>query len=414
MNPESPIARLTRLSSRGLPRILLAAGLALVPVVVLLRFFFRGPEAAKAPALSTGETVALSGSARKQAGIETATAKELTRSDQLEAPGVIALDESRTARIGSQVEGIVVAISAETGDRVQPKALLASMHSHVVHDAWADYRKAIADRRRRETEVAYARQASGRAARLYGDKAISLQEKQRADADQVAAEQELDRCRTEVRRSEEAMGHLGITNSEDPSGESGETIPIRAPIGGVVLEKHVTAGSSATPGALLFVVSDLRFLWALAEIDETRLPLVRAGAPATIRVAAYPDETFPGTVAFVGDTINPKTRRVTVRCRVADPAGRLKPEMYARISLGEGTPRRIVAVPAEAVQEIDGKSCVFTADAKGGFVKREIRTGTTADGWVEALSSVRAGETVATHGSFLLKSELLKSTAGGD
>jgi cobalt-zinc-cadmium efflux system membrane fusion protein len=383
-------------------------------MVVLFRFLFRGPEAAKAPALSSGETVALSGPARKQAGIETAATKELTLSDQLEAPGVIALDESKTARIGSQVEGVVVAISSEIGDRVQPKALLASMHSHVVHEAWADYRKAIADRRRRETELAYSAQAADRASRLWADKAISLQEKQRADADRVAAEQELDRSRTEVRRSEEAMGHLGITNSEDPSGESGETIPVRAPIGGVVLEKHVTAGTAVTPGALLFVVSDLRSLWALAEIDETRLPLVKVGQPVTIRVAAYPEEAFAGTVAFVGDTINPKTRRVTVRCQVADPAGRLKPEMYARVSVGEGAPRRSVAVPAEAVQEIDGKSCVFSAEARGAFVKREVRTGTTADGWVEIASGLQAGETVATHGSFLLKSELLKSASGQD
>jgi cobalt-zinc-cadmium efflux system membrane fusion protein len=414
MIPEPILSRLTRVSTRRLPLAALAAGLVLVPSVVLVRSLLRRPESAPPAALSAGETVALPDAAKKQAGIETAQARELTRTDQIEAPGVLALDEAKTARIGSQVDGIVVAISSEVGDRVGPRTVLASLHSHVVHDAWADYRKAVADRRRRETDLAYATQFADRAGRLWAAKALSLQERQRSEADRFAAEQELERARTEVRRAEEAMGHLGITNGEDPSGESGETIPVRAPIGGVVLEKHVTAGTAVTAGMVLFVVSDIRSLWALAEIDETRLPRVRVGFPVTLRVAAYPDRSFAGKVSFVGDTINPKTRRVTLRCQVADPESRLKADMWARISIGEGAPRKIVAVPAEAIQEIDGKTCVFEQDAKGSFVRRDVRTGAAAEGWVEVLDGVLPGTSIATHGSFLLKSELLKSTTPGE
>lgn len=391
-------------------RLLVILLILLVPAVVLVRWLTRkapatGPEKATEPgAVVLGET------ARRDAGIAIETVRRLTRADRLEAPGVLALDEARTARIGSLVEGVVITVMAEVGDRVTAGQRLAHLNSHVIHDAWADYRKAIADRRRRETELSYAALSAERAGRLLEAKAISIQERQRAEADRVAAAEELDRAKTEVRRSEEALEHLGITSGEDPSGEKGEEIPVKSPLAGVVLEKKITAGTAVTPGTPLFVVSDLGILWALAEIDETKLRLVRAGETAEIRVSAWPNELFPGTVTFVGDAVNPKTRRVMVRCRVPNPGGRLKPEMYASIAMGEGAPRPILAVPARAVQEMEGKTVVFVPGEAGRFTRREVTVGTEADGWVEVASGLREGERVASDGSFLLKSELLKGT----
>ena len=122
-------------------------------------------------------------------------------------------------------------------------------------------------------------------------------------------------------------------------------------------------------------MSDLSTLWALAEIDETALSHVKAGRPVEVRVSAYPDEAFPGTIAWVADTINPKTRRVTVRCALPNPVGRLKPEMYATVTLGEGEPRPVVLVPSEAVQDIDGKPVVFVEDGQGRYRRRDVTVG---------------------------------------
>ncbi len=396
---------------RRLPRLLLAVGLLLVPAVVVIRWFTVKPVEEAAPAAAAEGSVSLDATARENAGISVVEAKSVVRTPAFEAPAVLALDEGRTARIGSLVEGNVVAIRAEVGDRARQGQVLAELHSHVIHDAWADYRKAVADRRRRETELAWAAQAAARASRLLDEKALSVQEQQRAETDRVAAEEELVRAKTEVRRAEEALEHLGVTNKEDPTGESGESIPVRAPLAGVVLEKHVTTGTAVTPGTPLFVVSDLATLWAMAEVDETRLPLVAAGRPAKVRVAAYPDRAFDAEVTFVGDAINPKTRRVTIRCRVPNPGGLLKPEMYARVSLGEEAPRAMVVVPAGAIQEIDGKPHVFVSTAGGTFEKRAVALGGADEGWIEVRSGVKSGEKVAANGSFLLKSELLKGSA---
>jgi cobalt-zinc-cadmium efflux system membrane fusion protein len=396
---------------RRLPRVLLAAGLLLVPAVVVVRIFTAKPVEESGPVVAPTDAVTLGAKSVSLAGIEVTEAKRVTRAATFDAPAVLALDEARTARIGSLVEGDVVRILSEVGSRVGRGAVLAELNSRVVHDAWADYRKAVADRRRRETELAWATQAAERAARLHQEKALSLQERQRAETDQVAAREELDQTTTEVRRAEEALEHLGVTNAEDPTGESGESIPVRAPLAGVVLEKHVTAGTAVTPGTPLFVVSDLTGLWAMAEVDETRIPLVAAGRPAKVHVAAWPDRAFDAKVTFVGDAVNPKTRRVTVRCQVPNPDGLLKPEMYARVALGESAPRPMVVVPEAAIQEMDGKPYVFVATEKGRFEKREVALGASSEGLVEVRSGVAAGEKFATQGSFLLKSQLLSASA---
>lgn len=409
--PEGFWKRHQRHLPRRLPRVLLAVGLLLVPAVVVVRLFTAKPAEEAAPAAAPTDAVTLGEKSVALAGIEVAEARSVTRAATFDAPAVLALDEARTARIGSLVEGNVVRVLAEVGDRVERGAVLAEMNSVVVHVAWADYRKAVSERRRRETELAFSTQAAERAGRLHEAKALSLQERQRAEADLVAAREELDRAGTEVRRAEEALEHLGVTNAEDPSGESGESVPVRPPVSGVVLEKHVTTGTAVTPGTPLFVVSDLSELWAMAEVDETRIPLVAAGRPARVFVAAWPDRAFEAKVTFVGDAVNPKTRRVTVRCQVPNPGGLLKPEMYARVSLGESAPRPMVVVPEAAIQEMEGTPYVFVAGEKGRFAKREVALGATSEGLVEVRSGVAAGEKVATAGSFLLKSQLLSASA---
>jgi RND family efflux transporter MFP subunit len=178
-----------------------------------------------------------------------------------------------------------------------------------------------------------------------------------------------------------------------------------------VLERLVTTGTAVTPGTALFVVSDLSTLWALAEVDETMLARVAPQRAVHVRVSAYPDESFNGTVTFVGDTVNPKTRRIVVRCELPNPTGRLKPEMYATVTLDTGQPRRTVVVPSGALQEMNGKTVVFVEEPAGRFRPREVTAGAEQQGQVEIRAGLRAGERVAAAGSFLLKSALLDAGA---
>ena len=186
---------------------------------------------------------------------------------------------------------------------------------------------------------------------------------------------------------------------------------MRTPVGGVVLERLVTEGTAVTTGTSLFVVSDLSSLWAVAEVDESRLSALAVGRTAELSVPAYPGEPVVAKIDFIGDTVNPTTRRVTVRAVVPNADGRLKPQMYASVALGAGEPRRAIVVPAVAVQDLDGERVVFVAGEGGRFTRRRVVTGPEQDGDIEITDGLRPGEKVATKGSFLLKSQM--TNAGG-
>lgn len=401
-------------------------GLALTAAVTMLaRCGSPAPAteaAASAAALPAG-TVVLTEEAITNAGITVEAVRETMRADRITAPGLMAVDDTRTARIGSLQEGLIVDTLAQVGDRVKARQLLARMHSHVLHDAWAGYRKAVADERRVARVLSFAVDAHERAQRLYTDKAVSQQDVQRAEVEQSSATEMVAVAKAEVRRSIEELEHVGVSIHEQPgpgasgadvAAETEERIPVRSPIGGVVLERLVTPGSTVTPGTPLFVVSDLATLWAVAEVDESHLSRVKVGRPVDVVVAAYPGEHFAGTISFIADIVNPKTRRITIRCTVANADGRLKPEMFATMALGEGVPRAIVAVPAAALQSVNGALSVFVAEAGGRFVARPVTTAVHLDGLVEVTSGLEAGERVAVNGSFVLKSELGKEPDGGN
>ena len=130
-------------------------------------------EPAPAPTPEARTAVAVSEGDARAAGIETATARTVERSEPLSASGVVTFDERRTARLGSLVEGVVDEINVQPGDRVERGVILARLHSHVVHDAWASYSKAQAERKRVAAELAYARTAEARAALLVESRALS-------------------------------------------------------------------------------------------------------------------------------------------------------------------------------------------------------------------------------------------------
>ena len=355
------------------------------------------------------DAVNLSARAVDLAGIDTAVVTASPDGNALDAVGTLALDDTRTARIGALVEGVVSATHVNVGDRVAAGASLAGPHSHELHDGWANYRKAVADRRRVAEEVAYARDALARSERLLADKAASPLEVDRARAARVAADEQLTMADAEIQRTQESLEHLGIAATTNPQARTTEIVPVRTPQAGVVLEKLVTTGTAVTPGTPLFVVSDIRSLWAVAEIDEAALTRVRTGAPVTVRVSAYGDQEFTATVTQVADTINPATRRVVVRCRVANADLRLKPGMFARLSIEGDAGAPVVRVPVDAVQDVDGRRVVFVADGDGRYRRRDVEVGSERDGTIVIRHGLTAGERLVVRGAFLLKSQLLAS-----
>jgi membrane fusion protein, heavy metal efflux system len=362
--------------------------------------------------VTPSDAVSLSKASEEVADITVEVATAASVGSTVDAMGTIALDDTKTARIGSLVEGLVVSTSVNVGDRVRRGAMLAGLHSHEVHDNWSDYRKALADRRRAQQALAFAEDAVGRAERLLADKAAPAVEVERARTERASAVEQVAMAEAEVRRARESLEHLGLPIDPTTDTRAAEIIPVRTPLGGVVLEKLVTTGTAVTPGAPLFVVSDTSSLWVRVEVDESALVRVKVGAAVELTVSAYPGDPFQATVISIGDTINPETRRVVVRGQLRNADGRLKPGMFARVQLEGAAAAPLVLLPVDAIQDLGERRVVFVPGGNGRYVARDVETGAERGGRIEIRSGLTAGERVVVRGAFLLKSQLLASPEG--
>ena len=353
-----------------------------------------------------GAILTLADDAVAYAGIQVEEVSQREMAETIEATGRLVLNEDRTLRVGAYVEGRVLEVLVQLGDRVKAGQVLARIHTHEVHDAGANFVQARAMLVRKQTEAAFAKASLDRAERLLQARALSLYERDRMRVEDASAREEVTRAEAELER---ARGHLELLGLDEEKLDYEAPVLVRAPREGVLLERLVTPGTSVNPGDPLFTLSDLGTLWVHVEVEEQHLPALRVGAPLALSVAAYPGETFPGKILRLGEQLNPETRRLAIRGLVENRVGRLKPEMYVTARVQSGARTRVLTIPAAALQEVDGTATVFIALGQNRYQRRSVRTGRTEGGQVEALEGVALADRVVTNGSFLLKSELLKN-----
>jgi len=189
-------------------------------------------------------------------------------------------------------------------------------------------------------------------------------------------------------------------------GKTTQYLTLRSPASGVVLEKPAIQGKRFMAGEVLYQVADLSQIWLLAEVFEQDLGQVRIGQSVNIRVDAYPEKLFAGKATFVYPTVNAETRTAKLRIELANPQALLKPSMYARIEItssrGKG---RALAVPDSAVLDTGTRQLVLVQRGEGRFEPRPVKLGLRADGYIEVLEGVKAGESVVVSANFLIDAE---------
>jgi RND family efflux transporter MFP subunit len=198
------------------------------------------------------------------------------------------------------------------------------------------------------------------------------------------------------------------------SGETKRSLTFRSPVSGIVTEKKAVQGMRFMPGELLYQIADLSSVWVVADVFEQDIGLVKSGAKAKVRINAYPEKVFEGTIAYVYPTLKAETRTVQVRVELSNPGMLLKPGMFAQMELAVAARNNAVTVPVSAVIDSGTRRIVLIQAAEGRFEPREVKLGERSDDYVEVLDGVKDGEPVVVSANFLIDAESnLKAAVGG-
>lgn len=180
---------------------------------------------------------------------------------------------------------------------------------------------------------------------------------------------------------------------------------LRSPISGVIAELGVREGMTVAAGAALFRIVDLSTVWVNAEVPEAQAGWLVPGSRVEARVPAFPEQVFVGRVGAILPDVDRTTRTLRARIELANPGTRLKPGMFANVSLAGGAGKPVVLVPSEAVIRTGERSLVMLAESGGRFRRQDVEVGIESGASTEIRKGLKAGDKVVLSGQFLLDSE---------
>ncbi len=335
----------------------------------------------------------LSAEAISRNGITLAQVTSHEMNEFVEAPAEVQLNPDRVADVVPLVAGQVLSVHLKVGDQVKAGQTLFTLRSVEIGQARAEYRQAEA-----MLEVAQAnfqRQKSLRDEGISSERSFLEAQFQKAEA-----EAELDA----------AQARLLVFGQ---SGGNGPDLPVRTPISGTIIERHVTTGENVGPDDDLFVIADTSSVWILAHVYEQDMGKVSRGSTAHLTLQAQPGRSWEGQISYVAPVVDESTRTLEVRMELANENGSLRPGLFGRLQIAATDSRQALAIPWEAVQTLQGSDVVFTpTDTPHSFRAVQVSLGWREAGLVEIRDGLAEGDQVVVNGSFLLKSQLLASEFG--
>ncbi|MBW2340739.1 MAG: efflux RND transporter periplasmic adaptor subunit [Deltaproteobacteria bacterium] len=202
----------------------------------------------------------------------------------------------------------------------------------------------------------------------------------------------------------------GITEQQiarlEKTGTVSTHMTIHAPIEGIVIQKRVLEGQYVKTGDALYTIAELSVVWALADIYEYELDLVKVGQKVSITTPTCPEVPFTGKVSFIAPFLNIKTRSVKVRMDVVNPKCLLKPGMFVdvRIRVPYGG-RPVLSIPYTAVLDTGVRKVVYVEMEPGEYMPLEPRVGPRAGRYLPVLSGLNKGQRVVVTGNYLIDSQ---------
>jgi cobalt-zinc-cadmium efflux system membrane fusion protein len=313
---------------------------------------------------------------------KTAKAEMRALPTELTANGTVSPDVNRTIHVTSLGGGRVIDLKVKLGDSVKKGQALLVISSPDLAAAMSDYQKAVADE-------ALSRKALDRAQLLYDKGAIAAK-------DLETAQDAEDKAKVDVSTAAQHVRVLGA----DPAHPS-PLIELRAPVAGTIVEQNVAGFEGVksldnTPN--LFTIADLSQVWVVCDVFENDLGGVHLGDSAAIRLSAFGDRVFQGTVADISRVLDPTTRSAKVRIVLGNKDGALRPGMFAVAKFQSRKKSDRVVVPATAIMRLHDKDWVFRKEGDKSYRRVVVQAdGLAPDGMQEIREGVKAGDEVVAN-----------------
>jgi cobalt-zinc-cadmium efflux system membrane fusion protein len=306
-------------------------------------------------------------------------------SGRITAPGTVEADPARTIAVLSSGAGRVQSLKVGLGDRVRRGAVLATIDSPDLAQAYDDNDKASSSARLAAANLK-------RAEEQFKIGATAQRDLDQARSDNAQAAAEYARTRAHLR----AMGA-----PEDARG-AGRLLTVRAPMNGSVTALATAPGVQINDiTQSIMTIADLSVVWVTALVAEKDVAVLAPGQDAEVSVAAYPGRPLHGKVLFVPDVIEADSRRNKTRIAFENPDYALKPNMFTTVTLYGPAHTRVV-LPSSALLMNNDRTTVFIATAPWTFERRTVEPFLEESSEVVIASGVHPGEQVVVRGGILL------------
>jgi membrane fusion protein, heavy metal efflux system len=402
----NPRSRWLQLGIVVIAATLVGLGIVVVPTLV-------GPTAERTTEPAKAAPGTFRPTAAQWAGLKFETVTAMTFRPERVTEGSIAIDDDLTTPVFSPYSGRVVKVIAMLGDVVEQNSPLFVIHASEFVQAQNDLITGLANLATARSQLTMAQTSEKRAHELYLAQGGALKDWQQAQTDLISAQNNVRANEIALHSVRRRLRILGKSDEEiasleaQPMQKLDSEVTVRAPIGGTITQRQIGAGqfiNSEAAGAAnpVYTISNLSTVYLIANVREADAPLIHVGDPVEVRVLAYPDRIFKAKISWIAASIDPNTRRLSVRADVENPDGALKPGMFASFNIITGNAETAPAVPQSAVVFEGETARVWVAGEDGTIAARQIRIGRSANGMLEVLEGLSKGEKVVTSGALFI------------
>ncbi len=322
--------------------------------------------------------------------------------------GKIAVDEDRSTPVFSPYAGRVTRLLARPGDNVVKGQPLFVIEAADNVQAQNDFIAAMTTMNKAKSALDLAELQGQRAKDLFEGRAVPLKDYQQSQATLIQAQNDMRSSRTALEAARNKLRILGLTDDDiatfQEKGRINPETTIFAPIDGTVVQRKIGPGQYISAGASdpVYVIGDLSTVWMTAFVRESDCANVAVGQEMTFTLLALPGQVLSARINYVATAIDPATRRLLVRASIDNTSGRLKPEMFANVTIYSASDRPTVGVPKQALIYEGDQVRIWVAHSDKTIELRQIKAGLTNGDLVEVVDNLKPDEHIVTRGALFI------------